>query len=95
METLTSKEYAKVISETSEEKENREAYEANLIAMGKDSANQIQDAFIQGKLLVLKYIMERYKEVKDYFNEKQSGLSWEVLDEFMVSCADYITEEME
>lgn len=95
MKTLTSKEYAKVISETVAEKENREAYEGNLIAMGKDSANQIQDAFIQGKLLALKYIMERYKEVKDYFSEKQSGLTWEVLDEFIVSCADYITEEME
>lgn len=79
METLTSKEYAKVISETVAEKENREAYEANLIAMGKDSANQIQDAFKQGAILTMKYVMDTYLEVKNRYSNKE-GLSWEALD---------------
>ena len=79
METLTSKEYAKVINETVDERENREVYEANLIAMGKDSANQIQDAFKQGAILTMKYVMDIYLEVKNRYSDKE-GLMWEALD---------------
>ena len=79
METLTSKEYAKIISETVAEKENRECYEANLIAMGKDSANQIQDAFKQGAILTMKYVMDTYLEIKNRYPNKE-GLTWEALD---------------
>ena len=49
MEMLTSKEYAKLISETLEEKYRREAYEANLIEMGKRSAYEIENAYIEGQ----------------------------------------------
>lgn len=79
MEMLTSKEYAKLIGETVEEKENRDAYEANLIAMGKDSAYQIEDAYKQGAILTVKYVMDTYFTVKNDFRE-QSGLSWEALE---------------
>ena len=93
METLTSKEYAKVINETVEEKENREAYEANLIAMGKDSANQIQDAFNQGKIMTLKHIMDTYTMVKNHYNNLE-GLTFEVIDLMLAEAASYIMEEM-
>ena len=95
MEMLNSKEYAKCISETVEEKAIKEAYEANLIAMGKDSANQIQDAFNQGKIMALKHIMETYKSVKDYYSDKGlEGLTFEVLDVIFTECAEYIMEEI-
>ena len=94
METLNSKEYAKVINETVAEKENREAYEANLIAMGKDSANQIQDAFIAGKTLVAKHVMEVYSRVKDYYSDRD-GLTFECFDLMLAEAIAEIMEENE
>ena len=95
MEMLSSEEYAKVISETVEEKENREAYEANLIDMGKDSANQIQDAYKEGKLIATKYIMETYKSVRDYYSEKgMEGLTFEVIDVMLAEAMEGVLEEI-
>ena len=91
METLSSKEYAHMISETENEKELRESYEANLIAMGKDSANQIQDAFNQGKIMALKHIMDTYTAVKNHYNNLE-GLTFDVID---LMLAEAITEIME
>ena len=92
METLTSKEYAKVISETVEEKEDRESYEANLVAMGKNSANEIQDAFIAGKTLAIKHIMDVYKSVKDYYSDREC-LTFECFDAVLAEAAAEIMEE--
>lgn len=91
METLNSKEYASYISETVEEVENRKCYEANLIEMGKNSAYEIQDAFIAGKTLAVKHIMDVYKNVKDHYSDKE-GLTFECFD---VILSEAVTEIME
>ena len=95
MEMLSSEEYAKVISETIEEKEIREAYEANLIAMGKDSANQIQDGYKQGIVNAIKHIMDTYKSVRDYYSEKgMEGLTFEVIDVMFAEAVEGVLEEI-
>lgn len=95
METLTSKEYADQISETVEEAEIKECYEANLIEMGKNSANEIQDGYNQGKINALKHIMDTYKTVKDYYTEKgMEGLTFEVFDAMLAEATTYIMEEV-
>lgn len=94
METLTSKEYAAQINETIEAAELKESYEANLIAMGKDSANQIQDAFIAGKALAVKHIMDVYNNVKDYYSSKE-GLTFECFDVMLAEAVAEIMEENE
>ena len=95
METLNSKEYAKLISESVEERQNREAYEANLIEMGKNSANEIQDGYNQGKIYAIKHIMDTYKTVKDYYTEKgMEGLTFEVFDAMLAETTTYILEEL-
>lgn len=93
MEMLTSKEYAKLISETIEEKEVREAYEANLIAMGKDSANQIQDAFNAGKATAIKHILDIYKSVREHYSNKE-GLTFECFDAMLDEAVMEIMEEI-
>ena len=95
MEMLSSEEYAKVISETVEEKENREAYEANLIAMGKDSANQIQDAYKEGTVNAIKHILDTYKSVRDHYSEKgMEGLTFEVIDVMLSEAVEGVLEEI-
>ena len=91
MEILSSKEYADKIALTTEEAELKESYEANLIEMGKRSAYEIQDAFIAGKTLAVKHIMDVYKGVKDYYSDKE-GLTFECFD---LMLAEAITEIME
>ena len=93
MKKVNSTEYAKVISETVAEKESRDCYEANLLNMGKDSAAQIQDAFNQGKILALKYILQTYKAVREHYSN-QAGLTFEVLDAFFAECTNDIMEEI-
>ena len=94
METLNSKEYANLISETVEEAETKECYEANLIEMGKNSANEIQDAFKQGAILTMKYVMDTYLMVKNKFQE-QPGLSWEALDCMLSDISVNFMEEIQ
>ena len=93
METLTSVEYSKLISETIEEKELRDSYEGNLIAMGKDLPYQIEDAFKQGKIMALKHVMDTYKSVKDHYTHLE-GLTFEVIDVMLAEVASYVMEEM-
>lgn len=93
MEMLTSKEYARLISETTEEREIREAYEANLIAMGKDSANQIQDAFNAGKAAAIKHILDTYKRVREHYSNKE-GLTFECFDAMFDEAVMEIMEEI-
>lgn len=95
METLSSKEYANHISETIEEAEMKECYEANLIAMGKNSANEIQDGYNRGKINAVKHIMDTYKAVKDYYTEKgMEGLTFEVFDVMLAEATTEIMEEI-
>jgi hypothetical protein len=93
METLTSKEYADMISASTDDIEVKEAYEANLIAMGKDSACMIQDGYNEGKLFALKHIMDTYNAVKNHYATLE-GLTYDVLDVMLAECAAYIMEEI-
>ena len=93
METLSSKEYASKIAETVEEHATQKAYEANLIAMGKDAPNQIEDAFKAGKALAVKHIMDLYKSVKEHYADKE-GLTFECFDVILAEAANDIMEEL-
>jgi hypothetical protein len=93
MEILSSKEYAKLISESVEEKETREAYEANLIEMGKNSANEIMDGFKQGAIRTLKYVMDSYLAIKAEFKD-QAGLTWETIEAMLADISVNFLEEI-
>lgn len=93
MSTMNSKEYADKIRETVEERERREDYEANLIAMGKDMPYQLEDAYKQGKVNAIKHVMDTYTQVKEHFKEHE-GLTFEAFDMMLADAAEYIVEEL-
>ena len=93
MEILTSKEYAKVIRETVEQKKNREAYEANLIEMGKRSAYEIEQGFKEGKKLAISHLRSTYNSLKEYYADKE-GLSFDCFDLILDQVEMELLEEM-
>ena len=95
MEILSSKEYAASISQTIEEKELLEDYEANLVAIGKASANNIQEAFKEGKDAAVKHLMQTYEEFKQYYQNKgMEGLTFEAFDTLLDETVYYIMEDL-
>jgi galactose-1-phosphate uridylyltransferase len=93
MAILSSKEYAAKLSETVKEVEDRECYEANLMAMGKDSPYQIEEAFKEGKIIALKHIMDIYKAVKEHYSNME-GLTFNVIDVMLAEAAEEIMEDI-
>ena len=93
METLSSKEYADIISQTTNEKELQESYEANLMAMGKDMPYQLEDAYKQGKVNAIKHVMEVYKSVREHYSHME-GLTFEVFDVMLAEAVNQVLEEI-
>lgn len=74
MREVSSKEYAEIISATTEK-----------VDMLKYT--QLNKAFDRGSLFATKYFMTTYKTIRDHFSEKMDGLSFEVLDKLFAQCA--------
>lgn len=77
MQGISSKEYADIISATTE-------------GVDKLKYNQLNEAFDKGRLFATKYFMNTYKVIKDHFSEDMDGLSFEVLDKLFAQCAGEI-----
>lgn len=74
MQEISSKEYAEIISATSEK-----------VDMLK--YNELNEAFDRGRLFATKHFMNTYKTIRDHFAEEMNGLSFEVLDQLFAQCA--------
>ena len=77
MREISSKEYADIISATTEK-----------IDMLKYT--QLNEAFDRGRLFATKHFMTTYKTIRDHFSENMNGLSFEVLDQLFAQCAGEI-----
>ena len=77
MREISSKEYADIISATSENVDMLKYYD-------------LKEAFDRGRLFATKHFMNTYKAIRDHFAEEMNGLSFEVLDQLFAQCAGEI-----